>query len=323
MEQMIASWSMVMVNGPMIAGLSLVLELTRSWARWIAEPPRRATAGVAPARKRRETCEPVNSDGRFSPGFARRRLRRACELGFRRASSAARNRMATRCNAASSSSTGAARGGVGVVGVEARAEGPRGGGGGTTTPARDPPENVRRRAGARRAPRDRRRCASGGARRPPRDGRRRRGAPAPRGRVRGARRLARHRRRRPRAARGGPRRREEEAVPASSAARRRLPHLGDGFAHGRLHLPEVAAVEPRPRRPRRGPPLRRPQLRVPQERELLGGAAEELMSAIRVVQDAVHPQKTRQSIAAQRYVSRQGHLVWALRRLRTCGLQHG
>ena len=62
-----------------------------------------------------------------------------------------------RCNAASSSSTAAARGvGVeaarpaesGVVGVEARAEGPRGGGGGTTTPARDPPpENVRRRAG--------------------------------------------------------------------------------------------------------------------------------------------------------------------------------
>ena len=58
-----------------------------------------------------------------------------------------------RCNAASSSSTAAARGGVeaesGVGGVEARAEGPRGGGGGTTTPARDPPppENVRRRAG--------------------------------------------------------------------------------------------------------------------------------------------------------------------------------
>ena len=54
-----------------------------------------------------------------------------------------------RCSAASSSSTAAARGGVGVVGVEARAEGPRGGGGGTTTPARDPPppENVRRRAG--------------------------------------------------------------------------------------------------------------------------------------------------------------------------------
>ena len=65
-----------------------------------------------------------------------------------------------RCNAASSSSTAAAsRGGVGVdaarvaesgvVGVEARAEGPSGGGGGTTTPARDPPppENVRRRAG--------------------------------------------------------------------------------------------------------------------------------------------------------------------------------
>ena len=53
-----------------------------------------------------------------------------------------------RCNAASSSSTAAARGGVGVVGVEARAEGPRGGGGGTTTPARaPPPENVRRRAG--------------------------------------------------------------------------------------------------------------------------------------------------------------------------------
>ena len=64
-----------------------------------------------------------------------------------------------RCNAASSSSTAAAsRGGVGVdaarvaesgvVGVEAREEGPRGGGGGTTTPARDPPpENVRRRAG--------------------------------------------------------------------------------------------------------------------------------------------------------------------------------
>ena len=54
-----------------------------------------------------------------------------------------------RCNAASSSSTAAAsRGGVGVVGVEARTEGPSGGGGGTTTPARDPPpENVRRRAG--------------------------------------------------------------------------------------------------------------------------------------------------------------------------------
>ena len=61
-----------------------------------------------------------------------------------------------RCNAASSSSTAASRVGVdaarvaesGVVGVEARAEGPRGGGGGTTTPARaPPPENVRRRAG--------------------------------------------------------------------------------------------------------------------------------------------------------------------------------
>ena len=60
-----------------------------------------------------------------------------------------------RCNAASSSSTAAARGvdaarvaESGVVGVEARAEGPRGGGGGTTTPARaPPPENVRRRAG--------------------------------------------------------------------------------------------------------------------------------------------------------------------------------
>ena len=60
-----------------------------------------------------------------------------------------------RCSAASSSSTAAARGvdaarvaESGVVGVEARAEGPRGGGGGTTTPARDPPpENVRRRAG--------------------------------------------------------------------------------------------------------------------------------------------------------------------------------
>ena len=61
-----------------------------------------------------------------------------------------------RCNAASSSSTAASRVGVeaarvaesGVVGVEARAEGPSGGGGGTTTPARDPPpENVRRRAG--------------------------------------------------------------------------------------------------------------------------------------------------------------------------------
>ena len=63
-----------------------------------------------------------------------------------------------RCNAASSSSTAVSRGGVGVdaarvaesgvVGVEARAEGPSGGGGGTTTPARaPPPENVRRRAG--------------------------------------------------------------------------------------------------------------------------------------------------------------------------------
>ena len=61
-----------------------------------------------------------------------------------------------RCNAASSSSTAASRGAVeaarlaesGVVGVEAREEGPSGGGGGTTTPARDPPpENVRRRAG--------------------------------------------------------------------------------------------------------------------------------------------------------------------------------
>ena len=59
-----------------------------------------------------------------------------------------------RCSAASSSSTAvgvdAARvAESGVVGVEAREEGPRGGGGGTTTPARDPPppENVRRRAG--------------------------------------------------------------------------------------------------------------------------------------------------------------------------------
>ena len=54
-----------------------------------------------------------------------------------------------RCNAASSSSTAAARGGVGVDAVAVRAVGPNGGGGGTTTPARDPPppENVRRRAG--------------------------------------------------------------------------------------------------------------------------------------------------------------------------------
>ena len=205
-------------------------------------------------------------------------------------------------------------GGIGVVSVEA-CEGPEG------RRRHDDAAGTRRRARpaprrARRAPRDGvARVWRGSAFRGRKSASRRAGARA----ARGARRLARHRRRRPCVARGGPRRREEEAV---SAARRRLPHLGDGFAHGRLHLPEVAAVEPRPRRPRRGPSLRRPQLGVPQERELFGGAAEELMSAIRV-QDAVHPQKTRQSIAAQRYVSRQGHLVWALRRLRTCGLQHG
>ena len=65
-----------------------------------------------------------------------------------------------RCSAASSSSTAvgvdAARvAESGVVGVEARAEGPRGGGGGTTTPARDPPparrslDETRRDAAAR------------------------------------------------------------------------------------------------------------------------------------------------------------------------------
>jgi hypothetical protein len=95
--------------------------------------------------KVRETYESVG-DGRSASGFARRRLRRAWS-SFRRPSSAARESI-RRCNTASSSSTAAARGGVGVVGVEARAEGPNGGGGGTTTPARaPPPENVRRRAG--------------------------------------------------------------------------------------------------------------------------------------------------------------------------------
>ena len=39
MEQMIALWSMVKVHGLMVAGLSLELELVRSWARELAEPP--------------------------------------------------------------------------------------------------------------------------------------------------------------------------------------------------------------------------------------------------------------------------------------------
>ena len=180
---------------------------------------------------------------------------------------------------------GVARRGGGVarrgarVAERARAEGPRGGGG-TTTPARDPPpENVRRRAGlgerreigvdARLAGLGDRRETDVGV-----DARRRRAAasaaPVAWRAIGDGDRVARARR--PAAARRRSRLRR---------ARRRLPHLGDGFAHGRLHLPEVAAVEPRPRRPRRGPPLRRPELRVPEERELLGGAAEELMSAIR------------------------------------------
>ena len=39
MEQMIASWSMVMVHGLMVAGLILVPIKTRSWARKTDEPP--------------------------------------------------------------------------------------------------------------------------------------------------------------------------------------------------------------------------------------------------------------------------------------------
>ena len=38
MEQMIALWSMVKAHGLMVAGLSLMLKLARSWARELAEP---------------------------------------------------------------------------------------------------------------------------------------------------------------------------------------------------------------------------------------------------------------------------------------------
>ena len=38
MKQMIASWSMVMVHGLMVAGLTLVLKLRKSWARELALP---------------------------------------------------------------------------------------------------------------------------------------------------------------------------------------------------------------------------------------------------------------------------------------------
>ena len=38
MEKMIASWSMVMVHGLMVAGLTLVLKLRKSWARELALP---------------------------------------------------------------------------------------------------------------------------------------------------------------------------------------------------------------------------------------------------------------------------------------------
>ena len=36
---MVASWSMVMLHGLMVAGPALVLKLTRSWAHGMAEPP--------------------------------------------------------------------------------------------------------------------------------------------------------------------------------------------------------------------------------------------------------------------------------------------
>ena len=39
MKQMIASWSMVMVHGLMVAGLSLVPDLARCWGRDSAEAP--------------------------------------------------------------------------------------------------------------------------------------------------------------------------------------------------------------------------------------------------------------------------------------------
>ena len=38
MEQMIASWSMVMVHALMVADLGLALELARCWARELALP---------------------------------------------------------------------------------------------------------------------------------------------------------------------------------------------------------------------------------------------------------------------------------------------
>ena len=40
MEQMIASWSMVMVHGLMVAGLALVPKLARCWARETVDPRR-------------------------------------------------------------------------------------------------------------------------------------------------------------------------------------------------------------------------------------------------------------------------------------------
>ena len=39
MKQMIASWSMVMVHGLMVAGPGIKSKLARSWARETDEPP--------------------------------------------------------------------------------------------------------------------------------------------------------------------------------------------------------------------------------------------------------------------------------------------
>ena len=214
-----------------------------------------------------ESAEQVG-DGRSASGFARRRrpprleslqARELCREGvdatlqrrvfFVHGGVAGRRRRRR-----------GARGGEWRRRVEARAEGPRGGGG-TTTPARDPPpENVRRRAGLgeRREIGVDARLAGLGDRRETEVGveaRRRRAAasaaPVAWRAIGDGDRAWRA------AARGGEKKKPSRPPPRAtpSSPRRRL-------RARQTSLPEVAAVEPRPRRPRRGPPLRRPELGV-------------------------------------------------------------
>ena len=45
MKQMIASWSMIMLHGLLVAGLGVMLELARYWAHE-TDDPRRASLGL-------------------------------------------------------------------------------------------------------------------------------------------------------------------------------------------------------------------------------------------------------------------------------------